>query len=300
MSAGPKLLTFHLSIGVMTDEHPMSIALEPAQIQEYQTRGFLFPLEVMPESEASWYYEQFQAFERREGGKLSSRNQKPHLFLKWLSDLIRDPRILDPVEDVLGPDILCWNSGFFVKNAHDPARVTWHQDSTYWGLSKPDIVTAWVALTPSTVENGCMRVIPETHTSDQLPHRDTFGKNNLLTRGQEIAVEVDESRAIDIVLRPGQMSLHHVRLVHGSEPNQASIRRVGFAIRYVATHVEQLTGEQDSATLVRGNDRYGHFLLEPSPVSDFHPDALAFHAKALETFTRIVYSGAAQKPSHLS
>src|SRR5581483_4168693 len=179
----------------------MPTVLKPAQTEEYETRGVLFPLQVMPELEASWFYEQFQAFETREGGKLSSRNQKPHLFLKWLNQLIRDPRVLDPVEDILGPNILCWNSGFFVKNANHPARVTWHQDSTYWGLSKPDIVTAWIAFTPSTVESGCMRVIPGTHISEQLPHRDTFGKDNLLTRGQEVAVEVDESKAIDITLR---------------------------------------------------------------------------------------------------
>jgi ectoine hydroxylase-related dioxygenase (phytanoyl-CoA dioxygenase family) len=232
-----------------------------------------------------------------QGGRLPARiNRKPHLLLTWLNELIRDPRILDPVESVLGPDILCWGSGFFVKNAHDPARVTWHQDSTYWGLSKPDIVTAWVAFTPSTTENGCMRVVPGTHTLQQLPHRDTFASDNLLSRGQEIAVSVDESKAVDIVLEPGQMSLHHVLLVHGSEPNDSAFRRIGFAIRYVPTYVKQLAGVVDSATLVRGVDNYGNFALEPAPRSDFHSDAVAFHAETLAANDQILYSGVKTEP----
>lgn len=278
----------------------MHRALTTFQIEQYQRYGFLFPLTAMSQSEANCLYDQFERLEQREGGRLSSRiNQKPHVLLKWLNDLVRSPCILDPVEDILGPNILCWNSGFFVKNAHDPARVTWHQDSTYWGLSKPDIVTVWLAFTRSAIENGCMRVIPGTHMSDQLPHTDTFGKDNLLTRGQEIAVNVDESNAIDIELEPGQMSLHHVRLVHGSEPNRSPFRRVRFAIRYVPTYVKQLASITDSATLVRGTDTYGHFILEPAPEADFHPDAVAFHAKAFETFSRIAYSGAARKPNYM-
>jgi ectoine hydroxylase-related dioxygenase (phytanoyl-CoA dioxygenase family) len=218
-------------------------------------------------------------------------NRKPHLLLTWLNELIRDPRILDRVEDILGPNILCWGSGFFTKNAHDPARVTWHQDATYWGLSEPDIVTAWVAFTPSTPENGCMRVVPGTHTLQQLPHRETFAADNLLSRGQEIAVDVDPSKAVDIVLAPGQMSLHHVLLVHGSEPNSSDHRRIGFAIRYVPTYVRQLTGVRDSATLVRGTDEYDNFVLEPAPVSDFHPDAVAFHSEMLAANDQILYRG---------
>ena len=100
-----------------------------------------------------------------------------------------------------------------------------------------------------------MAVIPGTHTMDQVPHRDTFDRHNLLTRGQEVAVEVDEAQQVPLVLRPGEMSLHHVRLVHGSAPNPSGDRRIGFAIRYIPTRLRQLEGE-DSATLVRGTDRY--------------------------------------------
>ena len=271
----------------------MGKALTKHQLGEYQQQGFLFPLPVLSESETATLRGKLEDLEVQHGGRLpASTNRKPHLLLTWLNELIRDPRILDPVEDILGPNILCWGSGFFIKNPHDPARVTWHQDSTYWGLSKPDVVTAWIAFTPSIRANGCMRVVPETHRLKQLPHQDTFASDNLLSRGQEIAVEVDESRAVDIVLEPGQMSLHHVLLVHGSEPNSSAIRRIGFAIRYLPTYVKQVAGEADSATLVRGSDDYGHFRAEPAPLSDFHPDAIAFHAQMLAANDQILFRDA--------
>ena len=139
----------------------MGKALTKHQLGEYQHQGFLFPLPILSESETAALRRKLEDLEINQGGRLPALiNRKPHLLLTWLNALIRDPRILDPVEDILGPNILCWGSGFFIKNAHDPARVTWHQDSTYWGLSKPDIVTAWVAFTPSTPENGCVRVVP--------------------------------------------------------------------------------------------------------------------------------------------
>ena len=270
----------------------MGNTLSQQQLGAYQEQGFLFPFPVLSESETNTLRSKLENLEARQGGRLPARiNRKPHLLLTWLNELIRDPRILDRVEDILGPNILCWGSGFFTKNAHDPGRVTWHQDATYWGLSEPDIVTAWLAFTPSTRENGCMRVVPGTHTLQQLPHRETFAADNLLSRGQEIAVDVDESKAVDIVLAPGQMSLHHVLLVHGSEPNSSDHRRIGFAIRYVPTYVRQLTGVRDSATLVRGTDEHDNFVLEPAPVSDFHPDAVAFHSEMLAANDRILYRG---------
>ena len=134
-----------------------------------------------------------------------------------------------------------------------------------------------------------MRVISGTHKLSQLPHEDTFAPDNLLSRGQEIAVEVDESKAVDVVLAPGEMSLHDVMLVHGSERNASFERRIGFAIRYLPTSIKQLAGVADSATLARGKDAYGHFLLEPAPRSDFHPDAVSFHARMLEANNRILY-----------
>src|SRR5512146_1971647 len=170
----------------------MAKLLTEAQIAAYREQGYLAPIRVMSEDEAVELRALLEAVEHRMGGPLhGDLRHKSHLLFPFLADLVRHPRLLDAVEDLLGPNILCWTSNFFIKEAANPAFVSWHQDSTYWGLSRPDVVTAWVALTPSNQSNGAMEAIPGTHTMDQVPHRDTFAKNNLLTRGQEIAVEVD-------------------------------------------------------------------------------------------------------------
>ncbi|HXF18658.1 MAG TPA: phytanoyl-CoA dioxygenase family protein, partial [Burkholderiales bacterium] len=190
-----------------------------------------------------------------------------------------------------GPNLLVWGSSFFIKEPNDPAYISWHQDSTYWGLSHPDIVTAWVALTVSDVANGAMRVVPGTHLKDQLPHNDTFAENNLLTRGQEVAVEVEDDKAVYLTLQPGEMSLHHVRIVHGSEPNRAHYRRMGFAIRYVPTYVRQTEGPRDYATLVRGRDDFHHFDYEPEPRIDLGAEEVAAHKRITEEANKILYRG---------
>jgi non-haem Fe2+, alpha-ketoglutarate-dependent halogenase len=254
---------------------PKSLTAE--QIAQYREKGYLAPLRVMAEDEALALRSALETVEAGMGGPLrGDLRHKTHLLLPFLADLVRHPRILDAVEDLLGPDLLCWTSNFFIKEAADPAFVSWHQDSTYWGLSAPEVATAWVALTPSHAANGAMAVIPRSHRFDQLPHRDTFHRHNLLTRGQEVMVEVDETEAVPLFLRPGEMSLHHVRLVHGSPPNPSFDRRIGFAIRYIPTHLRQLAGD-DSATLVRGADHFHHFEHEPRPRIDMDPALLALH-----------------------
>jgi len=158
------------------------------------------------------------------------------------------------------------------------------------GLSAPDVLTAWVAFTDATVENGAMRMVPGSH-AEQLEHRDTFAPHNLLTRGQEIAVEVDEARGVDILLRAGEMSLHHVRMVHGSPANRAVDRRIGFAIRYIPTYVRQTAGEGDSALLVRGVDDYHYFAPEQPPAADLTPEARTHHAEVVARSAKILYRG---------
>ncbi|HZH06064.1 MAG TPA: phytanoyl-CoA dioxygenase family protein, partial [Lautropia sp.] len=215
---------------------------------------------------------------------------KSHLLFKFLSAVVHDEKIVDAIEDLYGGDLLCWTTNFFIKEANTPAFVSWHQDSTYWGLSSPDVVTAWVALTESNLANGAMEVIPGTHLMDQVPHKDTFDDNNLLSRGQEVAVEVDASKAVRLDLQPGEMSLHHVRLVHGSPPNPSNDRRIGFAIRYIPTSVRQLHGE-DAATLVRGVDRFNTFEHEPVPTADRQPEMIALHQQLTERSAKILYRG---------
>jgi len=269
----------------------MGKSLSAAALAQYARDGYFFPVSVLTPGEAKQYRARLERVERDLGGPLRGVYRiKPHLLFTWLADLVRHPAILDAVEDVLGPDLLCWNTSFFTKEARSPGFVSWHQDATYWGLSEPDVLTAWVAFTESTSANGNMRVMPASHRTP-MPHVDTFHPDNLLSRGQEIAVEVDESLAADIVLRPGEMSLHHVLMVHGSGANPSADRRIGFAIRYIPTRIRQTGGPRDSATLVRGADAFGHFELEPRPGADLDPAMLALHAEISDRQAKILYRG---------
>ena len=267
------------------------MALTPAQVEQYNRDGYLTPIRVLSAAEARRFRDRMEASEARAGGPLQGNyRHKTHLLYTWADELVHHPAVLDAVESVLGPDLLCWNTNLFAKEAASAGFISWHQDSTYWGLDPSDVITAWVALSPSNPTSGCMRVIPGTHTVDQLPHVDTFHKDNLLSRGQEIAVEVDRAKAVDIVLEPGEMSLHHIKIVHGSEPNRASDRRIGLAIRYIPTYVRQ-TKVRDSAMLVRGVDRYHHFDDEQRPKADADVAALAAHKDAMDRQIAALYQG---------
>ena len=269
----------------------MPKVLSATEVARYHRDGFHFPVRVLSATEARSYRDRLEAQERALGGPLSGNmRHKVHILFTWANELARHPRILDAVEDVIGPDILCWSTTFFTKEARSPAYVSWHQDATYWGLSTSDVITAWVAFADAPVESGAMRFWPGSHRRNQLEHRDTFAADNLLSRGQEIAVDVPDGEGVDVPLEAGEMSLHHVLLVHGSGPNTTDDRRIGFAIRYIPPHVRQLK-VRDSATLVRGKDPYGNFDLEPVPRHDLDAAALAAHRDAVERSAKALYAG---------
>ncbi|MGI9425424.1 MAG: phytanoyl-CoA dioxygenase family protein [Hyphomicrobiaceae bacterium] len=268
-------------------------SMDPAKIKEtYDRDGFYFPLRAMSAQEAQSYVDELQAHEAAHGGPLQSNmRHEVHLLFTWANRLVRHPKILDGVEAVIGPNILCWTTNFFIKEPNDGGFVSWHQDATYWGLEPHDqIITAWLALSDAPLESGAMKFLAGSHTSGQIAHEDTFNEKNLLTRGQEIAIDVNEDEATDIPLSAGEFSLHHVLLAHGSHPNRTANRRIGLAIRYIPTTVRQ-TKVRDTAVLVRGTDDYGHFDLMPDPVSDLDDAALANHAESTRRLVAAVYSG---------
>ena len=261
-------------------------------VRQYQEQGYFAPVPILSAGEALALRARLEAYEAKTGGPLKAEmKHKPHLLFRWAAELVRHPRLLDAIEDVIGPDILCWSSTFFTKEARDPGFVSWHQDLTYWGLDPADVVTAWIALSPSTGQSGAMRVAPGTHTMDVVEHRDTFDPDNMLTRGQEVAVEVEESQAVTLELMPGEMSLHHVKLVHGSQPNGTDDRRIGFAVRYIPPAVRQVVGTADSASLVRGTDRFHNFEPEPEPQADLEPELVALHAEIVSRQMQVLYRG---------
>ena len=260
----------------------------------YAATGYVCPVTVMSAAGAADCRARLEAAERRcraAGGTFPYT--KPHLALTLAAELVRLPAVLDFVEAIIGPDILVWDGALLIKEAHHEGKFTWHQDLTYWGLApKEGVVSTWLALSPSTPESGCMKVLPGTHTEDILPHHDTFGPDNMLSRGQALAIGIDESQAVDLTLQPGQMSVHHPHLFHCSAPNRSGDRRIGLNVQYVSPDVKQVVGDWDSATLVRGTDRHGHFEAEAAPASDLAPESMAQWARVNERRRSYLYRGA--------
>ena len=265
--------------------------LDADAVEQFNRDGYLFPIRVMSADEAARHRSALETYEGSSGGPIAGNlRHKTHLLFTWASEIAHNPAILDAVESILGPDILLWGSSFFIKEPHTTSYVSWHQDGTYWGLDGSNIVTAWVALADAPVESGAMRFWPKSHLKAQIPHNDTFASDNLLSRGQEIAVDVPEDEGVDVPLRAGEMSLHHVLLVHGSKPNRTSDRRIGFALRYMPTSLAQ-TRTRDYATLVRGKDAFGHFTLEPRPAADLDEAAVNAHKTSTSAQVAAVYAG---------
>jgi hypothetical protein len=260
--------------------------LTKEQLTFYEKNGYLAPLPAIGKDLAISTLSKIESFESN-FGEFPQKGLKAHLYLPWMEDVVRNTQILDAVESIIGPDILCWSSRFFIKNPGNKGFVSWHQDVTYWGLDVTEnILTAWIAFTPATKTNGVMKVLAGTHKK-VVEHREGAASNMLL-RGQEVAVEVDENQAHFMELDSGEMSLHHGLIFHGSDNNQSDTRRVGFAIRYMPTRVKPLDGlPRDSAMLVRGQDKYGYYDHEPSAKMELDPEAVLFHKKATDTYQAI-------------
>lgn len=270
--------------------------LTPEQRRRYRDDGYAFPVRVMSEAEAAGYRAKLEAFERAQGRPLDGMQRaKPYLLFTWAYEILTHPRILDAVEDVIGPDILVFHWTTWIKEARSGGYVTWHQDATYFGIEPAEQVTAWVALTPATPENGCMSVLPGSHKFGQLPIEHKPDANNLLSSGQRAIVDFDQAKTVAMPLRPGEISLHHTHTLHGSGANATDDRRIGFGINYVPAHVKTVdrvreAGALCSAMLVRGEDRYRHFAAEPAPRRDCDPAAVAAHADAIRRYREMVRS----------
>ena len=189
----------------------MASGLSAEQIAFYDANGYLCPIRVLEAEEAASSRDAVEALEREYADRLPKTVGEYLRISSYLATdvplrVAQDPRVLDKVESILGPDILMWSCEYFIKEANSRQIVSWHQDLTYWGMDGSDHeVTAWVALSPATARSGCMRFVPGSHKESLVPHEDTFAADNLLSRGQEIAVDVDEEDAIIAELQPGEM-----------------------------------------------------------------------------------------------
>ena len=246
-------------------------AISPAQLERYERDGFIFPIEVFSETEIARYRSAFQTLFENHSPK---RFDRLHLFFDWAHQIVTHNALLDVIETILGDDILVYGTLVFSKQPHDLRYASWHQDSFYSGLHLTPSTSAWIALTPSNPANGCMRVLPGSHKLGLLDHENVPDDPHMLNRrGERVKLDVDESQAVDVVLKPGQLSLHQSTIVHGSNPNTSGEPRIGFIVRFVTSDMKN----PDTRLLrVRGNGDCGHLQLAEPPRGDALEDWLAF------------------------
>jgi len=265
--------------------------LSEVQVQAYERDGFVFPVDALSASEVQAHRQELEAWERARGAAIDfPEKSKSYLLFNWADQLVHHPRILDAVEDLIGPDILVYHSTLFLKEAHTPAFVRWHQDSTYFYLQPHLHVTAWVALSEASVQAGCMQVLPGSHRWGAFEHDDKPEPMNMIRRGQGISNRFDQAQGQFMPVCAGQMSLHHTDLVHASGGNDSDDRRIGYAISYIPAHVRPVGAVRPSALCVRGRS-HGHFVEEHRLREPLSSQAQDSHTRALVLFRSLQDTG---------
>lgn len=267
----------------------MTTGLTAAEIEAFESNGFHFPLDVMSEEEAEEHRlscRRYVDVANEAGGALSIHRYYPkiHLLNRWADALVRNERVLDAVESLIGPDILVWATQIFNRKAGTGISLGWHQDAVYYGFNgfETNAVRVWVALTPTTRANGTMSYSRGSHNIGIHEHGFRSDDIEEKMRGEEVLVDIDPGSEVEVLLRAGQASIHNMIIAHSSGINVSDADRINFAIDFLSPKVEPI-GLPDSALLVRGEDRYGNFELEQPPENDFGESELAafFHATAL-------------------
>ena len=282
-------------------------SLSSQTVADYQRDGYLFPLNLFSQAEVDQMLEEFEAarndFHRQSLSQDFSyySRKNAHLIFPFVYKAAASPDLLDMVESIMGANLLLWGAEFFIKPANTPKIVTWHQDLTYWGLGETDDeLTAWIALSDVTVDSGCMKFIPGSHKQRILPHHDTFDEDNLLSRGQQVSVDVDESAAVNVELNPGQVSFHHGHMFHASGPNGCDYDRIGLVLRFLTPEVKQLVSSRDYAMQMRGLDGTDHWIHVAPPSENFQPHYLDIYSKVGKDQSMALAQGADQPLSMYS
>ncbi|MGO1120102.1 phytanoyl-CoA dioxygenase family protein [Rhodovibrionaceae bacterium A322] len=242
--------------------------------QRYARDGFVSPVSLISPEDAANQRARLEAVEAEHGPV--HYQSKIHTLLDFAADLATRPAVLDVVEQLLGPDILLFDVTYIIKEAGAKSHVSWHQDLTYWGFSNDEQVSMWLALSPASEESGCMRMLPGSHKLGRQDHEDTDDKDNVLFRGQSVR-NIDESNARLCPLQPGEASFHHGWTLHASLPNTSADRRIGLNVQYINPSVRQLINKNETGTLVRGQDRYGHYKADTFATGVMQPEALLAH-----------------------
>jgi hypothetical protein len=259
--------------------------LTQEQIAQWRYNGFLSPFPLLNADELHTCRDGLARFEQWLGAPVNASEElkwrtMPYLILPWAAKLARDPRILDVVEDLIGPDILIFTSTFFIKEPHSPTIAAWHQDSTYYGLAPKEEVTVWVALSEANEAAGCMDALSFRGQPRQLSHVSRVVKHSVNRASQVITEPLDEGTPVAMPLAAGSFSMHHGLCPHRSGPNTANHRRIGLGLNYIPTSVRPTGSIKTAAMLVRGVDRYHHFETVEPPKAELDAQSVAAHERA--------------------
>ena len=260
-------------------------ALTPQQIAHWRQDGFLSPFPLLDAAELQTCRDGLQRFEKWLGSPVNAIDElkwrtMPYLILPWAAKLAHDSRILDVVEDLLGPDILIFTSTFFIKEPHSPTIAAWHQDSTYYGLEPKEEVTVWVALSEANEAAGCMDALSFGSNPRQLSHVSRVVKNSVNRASQVITEPLHEGTPVAMPLKAGSFSMHHGLCPHRSGPNTANHRRIGLGLNFIPTRVRPAGLIKPAAMLVRGVDRYNHFERVEPPQAELDAQSVDTHDRA--------------------
>ena len=264
------------------------------QLKQYEDQGYISPIEVLSSSEALEAREEIELIEKKMPHEINNSGRyNVHLISPKLDSIVHNSKVLDAVESIIGKNILVCSTTLFIKNPNKKGFVSYHQDAKYIGLEPHNWVTAWVALTNSNENNGCMKMWPRSHL-DIKDHNEKFDEGNLLTRGQTVE-NVPENEIKSIELKAGQMSLHHPRIVHGSGINKSNDRRIGFVIQsYIGTNVKQTLGK-NSVQVARGEDKYNYHEVIDRSSTLMSKEDIILKKKENDNLQEIFYRGAKKK-----
>lgn len=259
------------------------------KVAQWKHDGFLSPFPLLDDEALRACGEGVERYEAWLGSPINAHpdlrwRSMPYLLLPWVARLARDPRILDKVEDLLGPDILIFTSTFFIKEPHSATIAAWHQDSTYYGIEPREEVTVWIALTEASEAAGCMEALSFQGRPRQLSHVSRVVKDSVNRAGQVITEPLDDGAPVAMPLRPGWFSMHHGLCPHRSGPNTSSHRRIGLGLNYIPTHARPSGSIRQAALLVRGTDRYGHFEPAAWPEDELGVRELKVHERAMTLY----------------
>ena len=272
--------------------------LNSNQLKQYEEEGFVSPLDIFSKDKALDIRNEIEYIENKIPNELEkSGRYNAHLISPLLDEVTHNSKILDAVQSLIGKNILVCGTTLFIKNPYEKGFVSYHQDAKYIGLEPHNWVTAWVAITDSNEENGCMRMWSGSHKDSLKDHDQKFNEGNLLTRGQTIK-NVPKEKTTPLILKAGQMSLHHPTVVHGSDLNKSNDRRIGFVIQsYIGTNVKQVLGK-NGVQLARGVDEFNYHEKIDRPKFLLREKDLKLKKKENDNLQDIFYKGSSKKGSY--